>query len=176
MLEKPTRPKAVAMQDRNIQMTPEDLRQRYDLDNIVAMNSIDAIIDTINTEIPLKAPLESPTFTGTVSLPATTSIGSVSNTEIGYLDGVTSAIQTQFASMFINKGAVITDFNTYTTNGMYTYGGGTTLANRPPDYGLMVVFATSDYKVQLVINGISKIYFRFNNGTNWSGWKTITGV
>ena len=41
------------------------------------------------------APKASPTFTGTVGLPATTSIGSVSATEIGYLDGVSSAIQTQ---------------------------------------------------------------------------------
>jgi len=37
----------------------------------------------------------SPTFTGTVTLPTATSIGDVSSTEIGYLDGVTSAIQTQ---------------------------------------------------------------------------------
>ena len=37
----------------------------------------------------------SPTFTGTVVLPSTTSIGTVTNTEIGYVDGVTSAIQTQ---------------------------------------------------------------------------------
>lgn len=41
------------------------------------------------------APAASPTFTGTVVLPSTTSIGLVSNVEIGYLDGVTSAIQTQ---------------------------------------------------------------------------------
>ena len=41
------------------------------------------------------ATLSSPTFTGTVVLPATTSIGNVSNTEISYIDGVTSAIQTQ---------------------------------------------------------------------------------
>jgi microcystin-dependent protein len=36
-----------------------------------------------------------PTFTGTVTLPANTSIGNVSSTEISYVDGVTSAIQTQ---------------------------------------------------------------------------------
>lgn len=36
-----------------------------------------------------------PTFTGTVTLPSTTSIGNVSSTELGYVDGVTSAIQTQ---------------------------------------------------------------------------------
>jgi hypothetical protein len=41
------------------------------------------------------ARLESPTFTGTVVLPSTTSIGTVSSTEISYLDGATSAIQTQ---------------------------------------------------------------------------------
>jgi hypothetical protein len=46
----------------------------------------------------LKAPLASPTFTGTVVLPATTSIGSVTATEQGYLAGVTSAIQTQIAA------------------------------------------------------------------------------
>ena len=39
--------------------------------------------------------LASPTFTGTVTLPSDTSIGTVSATEIGYVDGVTSAIQTQ---------------------------------------------------------------------------------
>ena len=41
------------------------------------------------------ATLASPTFTGTVVLPSTTSIGNVTNTEIGYVDGVTSSIQTQ---------------------------------------------------------------------------------
>ncbi len=35
------------------------------------------------------------TFTGTITLPGTTSIGTVSNTEISYLDGVTSNIQSQ---------------------------------------------------------------------------------
>ncbi len=41
------------------------------------------------------APLGDPTFTGTVSLPNTTSIGDVSATELSYVNGVTSAIQTQ---------------------------------------------------------------------------------
>jgi hypothetical protein len=41
------------------------------------------------------APTVSPTFTGTVVLPATTSIGTITNTELSYVDGVTSAIQTQ---------------------------------------------------------------------------------
>lgn len=55
-----------------------------------------AYIDTtIATAIADKAPKASPTFTGTVVLPSTTSIGDVDSTEIGHLDGVTSAIQTQ---------------------------------------------------------------------------------
>jgi len=42
-----------------------------------------------------KASLDGPTFTGTVVLPSTTSIGTVTSAQIGYLSGVTSAIQTQ---------------------------------------------------------------------------------
>ena len=44
------------------------------------------------------APTVSPTFSGTATLPSTTSIGNVSATEITYLDGVTSNIQTQLAA------------------------------------------------------------------------------
>jgi hypothetical protein len=55
------------------------------------------------------APLLSPTFTGTVVLPSTTSIGSVSSTEIGYLDGVTSNLQTQLDA----KLAITTAASTY---------------------------------------------------------------
>jgi microcystin-dependent protein len=45
---------------------------------------------TINTPT-----ITSPTVTGTATLPSTTSIGNVSSTEISYLDGTTSSIQTQ---------------------------------------------------------------------------------
>jgi len=48
-----------------------------------------------NQDINGKANTDSPTFTGTVVLPATTSIGTVSAAEIQYLDNVTSNIQTQ---------------------------------------------------------------------------------
>jgi hypothetical protein len=55
------------------------------------------------------AVLASPTVTGTAVLPSTTSIGSVSSTEIGYLDGVTSAIQTQLgAKVSTTNGTVST--------------------------------------------------------------------
>lgn len=55
-----------------------------------------------------KANIESPTFTGTVILPSTTSIGTVSSLEISYIDGVTSSIQTQINSKADLSGAVFT--------------------------------------------------------------------
>lgn len=42
-----------------------------------------------------KAPIASPTFTGTVILPADTSIGDVGATELSYINGATSNIQAQ---------------------------------------------------------------------------------
>lgn len=62
------------------------------------LNFVDGVTSSIQTQLNLKAPLASPTFTGTVTLPAATSIGAVSSTELTYLDGVTSAIQTQLNS------------------------------------------------------------------------------
>jgi hypothetical protein len=56
----------------------------------------------------LKANLEGPTFTGTVVLPSTTSIGDVSSTEIGYVNGVTSGIQGQIDGKASLSGAVFT--------------------------------------------------------------------
>ena len=52
-------------------------------------------IDGLSTSLSAKADLAGPTFTGTVVLPSTTSIGDVSSTELGYLNNVSSAIQTQ---------------------------------------------------------------------------------
>jgi len=61
----------------------------------IADTSALALTSTVNTALALKSPLASPTFTGTVVLPATTSIGTITSTELGYVDGVTSAIQGQ---------------------------------------------------------------------------------
>jgi hypothetical protein len=54
----------------------------------------------------------SPTFTGTVTLPNTTSIGTVSSTEISYLDGVTSSVQTQITA----AGTALANHESDTTN------------------------------------------------------------
>lgn len=67
------------------------------LDNVTS--AIQTQFTNTTSAIALKSNSASPTFTGTVVLPATTSIGTVSNTEIGYVDGVTSAIQTQLTNL-----------------------------------------------------------------------------
>ena len=70
-----------------------------DITNAMLAGFIDqSKITDLVSDLAAKAPLAAPTFTGTVVLPATTSIGNVSATEIGYVDGVTSAIQTQLDS------------------------------------------------------------------------------
>ena len=68
----------------------------------------DTSVLVTSTQLALKAPLSGPTFTGTVTLPSTTSIGNVSSTEIGYVDGVTSAIQTQLDAKLASATAATT--------------------------------------------------------------------
>lgn len=55
-------------------------------------------VTDLSSSLALKAPLANPTFTGAVTLPSGATgvtIGNVNGTEISYLDGVTSNIQTQ---------------------------------------------------------------------------------
>lgn len=61
-----------------------------------------------SSALSLKAPIAGPTFTGTVVLPSTTSIGDVSATEIGHLDGVTSSVQTQLTARLPLAGGTMT--------------------------------------------------------------------
>ena len=56
---------------------------------------LNGVTSAIQTQIDTKAPSNNPSFTGTVSLPITTSIGDVSDTELQYVNGVTSGIQGQ---------------------------------------------------------------------------------
>ncbi len=81
------------------------------LDLKLASATASTTYETI-TNVALKAPLAGPTFTGTVTLPSTTSIGDVSSTELSYLNNVTSAIQTQLdgkvdESLFDTKGDIL---------------------------------------------------------------------
>jgi hypothetical protein len=91
-----------------------------DVDNTTDLNK--PVSNATQTALDLKANLANPTFTGNVQLPATTTIGNVSNVEINYLDGVTSSIQTQ-----LNAKAASSSSPTITLNGDLT--GSATLTN-----------------------------------------------
>jgi hypothetical protein len=88
------------------------------IDSKLATATASTTYETI-ANVALKAPLLDPTFTGSVTLPSATSIGDVSATEIGYLDGVTSAIQTQLSAK-ITPAEVS---NTYATKEAPTFTG-----------------------------------------------------
>jgi hypothetical protein len=72
------------------------------------LDAAEGLVDDLGNT---KADLASPTFTGDVVLPTTTSIGDVSSDEIGYLNGVTSGIQGQLD----NKADDATVSTTYAT-------------------------------------------------------------
>jgi hypothetical protein len=75
----------------------------------------------------------SPTFTGTVVLPSDTSIGTITSTELGYVDGVTSAIQTQLNAKAPSASptftGTVTVSNDLTVSGDFTVSGTTTTIN-----------------------------------------------
>jgi hypothetical protein len=79
------------------------------LGNVDNTADADKPVSTVQqTALNLKADLSGPTFTGTVVLPSTTSIGDVSSTELGYLNNVTSAIQTQLDDKLSKTGGTMT--------------------------------------------------------------------
>ena len=83
-----------------------------DVTHASQISDLNTTINTKETELRNDlAPKGSPTFTGTVVLPETTSIGGVTATELAYVDGVTSGIQAQIDS----KIATTTAASTYET-------------------------------------------------------------
>lgn len=102
--------------------TAKDTLPTGNANKVVRGAELDTEYTAISVAISTKADTASPSFTGTVVLPSTTSIGDVSATEVGYLDGVTSNIQTQITAK--------ADKTTTITAGGGLTGGGDLSANR----------------------------------------------
>jgi hypothetical protein len=75
----------------------------------------DANMKSLANELELKAFINSPTFTGNVVLPTTTVIGNISASELAYIDGATSNIQTQINTKAPLASPVFTGAPTSTT-------------------------------------------------------------
>jgi cytoskeletal protein CcmA (bactofilin family) len=86
-----------------------------DLDYVPTNGSV---ANSIATAIAPLAPKADPTFSGTVSLPSTTSIGDVSDVEIAHLDGVTSGIQGQLDDLDTLKAPIADPTFTGTVSGI----------------------------------------------------------
>jgi len=87
-----------------------------------------------NTDLALKANIASPTFTGTVTVPTPFTIGSVSmtatGTELNYVAGVSSAIQTQFTGKqgtLTNSAGLLAALNDETGTGLSVFSTSPTL-------------------------------------------------
>jgi hypothetical protein len=106
--------------------TVKDTLPSGNASKIIRGAEIDDELTAIASAVSSKADINSPTFTGTVVLPSTTSVGSVSSTELGYVDGVTSSIQNQLDTLTSAKALKTT---TITAEGGLT-GGGDLSANR----------------------------------------------
>ena len=114
--------------------------------DMLAGNIAQTKISTLVPDLAAKAPSDSPTFTGTVVLPSTTSIGTVTATEIGYVDGVTSSIQTQInsaTSATSSHAALTTNVHGISdTAALATKAGSETLTNKTLTLGANTVTGT----------------------------------
>jgi hypothetical protein len=113
-------------------------------------------VPAIQLDLTAYATLSAPTFTGIVTLPATTSIGNVTSTEIGYLDGVTSSIQTQLGNLL----------STATAEATYLTKADAITTYQPKDLDLTNISALST--TGIVVRGTDSTYTTVtNNSSNW---------
>ena len=97
---------------------------------------------------------------------------------IGDIDTQINGIEQKLSDIFSAENKV-TDFNTTTNSGIYYWV--TDAANRPTDYGVLLVnkYDGGDSASNLWVNQIAygtnnKIYFRQNiNSGNWTEWKAV---
>ena len=112
-------------------------------------------------------------------------VSDVTSTELGYLDGVTSNIQTQLDNMLNIQelGTIIpasADLNDYTTHGTYRViaSNASTIVNSPitsSGYKLIVVNGYSENRCHQFILPASgtKLYYRMYSSSVWTDWNNM---
>ena len=168
------------------------------LDGVTAttteLNYVDGVTSNIQTQINGKANSShthsaSDITSGTLPLTrggtgATTASGALTNlgvtattTELNYVDGVTSNIQTQLdgkANYEIKSSA---DFNSMTTPGLYTMKSSSTNAPTSGTYHSLIVNKSDSgsYYQQIAIKeGTTDMYIRYGSSSSWSNWKQVS--
>jgi hypothetical protein len=151
-------------------MAADLIRSGHIIDAVV-VTSQEVLADALDSEIArataaeaLLAPKASPTFTGTVVLPNTTTIGSVSSTELSYIDGVTSSIQSQ-----LNAKAAVSSpsFTGYPKLPIYTAAGIVSAVTAGAGAKAFVSDADATTFHSVVVAGGANFVPVFSDGTNW---------
>ena len=117
------------------------------------------------------------------SLGAIAPSSTISTTELGYLNGVTSNIQTQLDTAVKVDATDIpnaADLNTYTTSGVYVQGSNAEAAagsNYPIGYaGVLEVYSRTStliWQRYTTYQPYNKVYHRGFYSTTWSAWKEV---
>ncbi len=110
-------------------------------------------------------------------------VSAVTSTELGYLDGVTSNVQTQLNGKTPYAVKSSADFNTMTTPGLYTMRSSSTNAPTTGSYHSLIVNKSDNgnYIQQIAIKeSTTDMYMRYCSGSTWSAWRQVavydTGV
>lgn len=146
-------------------------------------------ISGLQTALDAKAPLASPTFTGTVVLPSTTSIGTVSSTELTYITNVTSDVQAQLNAKAaashthplsdINLTSYGSNWNSLTAQGLYyvTAANATLLNNAPYASAggyLEVLYSGGNVMQRFTDWAGGNVYIRGYQASTWSPWMGVS--
>lgn len=106
-------------------------------------------------------------------------VSSVTATELGYLSGVTSAVQTQLdakAPAAATELADSVDVNTVTTPGCYTVRGYTAQHGADTNGASLIVWTSRNSRInQLWLSTATgaPVFRRFFNGSSWSAWRRL---
>lgn len=112
---------------------------------------------------------------------ATTAAGVLTNlgitataTELNYMDGVTSNVQTQLDAKAIIKTLTSEDLNSVVKEGFYNAGGGNSVTNKPSGidhFGMIVTHnASGTYHTQILMGSDGKQWRRTCTNGTWGNW------
>lgn len=106
-------------------------------------------------------------------------VSAVTSTELGYIDGVTSNVQTQLNGKTPYAVKSSADFNTMTTPGLYTMRSSSTNAPTTGSYHSLIVNKSDNgnYIQQIAIKeSTTDMYMRYCSGSTWSGWVKVAKI
>lgn len=145
------------------------------------LNYTDGVTSAIQTQLDAKQALSAALteLSGVTATAAEVNVldgipAGLTATEIGYLDGVTSAIQTQISGLVSKTVTTITDWDTALATGLYVASTGS--LNGAPAAGTFDVWVFGNAGanvVQIAYSRTDVLYFRRRTSSVWQAWQTV---